>query len=47
MEEISDYYNQEAFKESHKLQKIDSGSIEAEVKNFFFLLRRGFNYAYS
>jgi hypothetical protein len=22
MDEISDYYNQEAFKESHKLQKI-------------------------
>jgi hypothetical protein len=47
MEEIAQYYNEQAFKESHRLQRIETGSIEAEIKNFFFLLRRGFHFAYS
>lgn len=29
------------------MQKIESDSIDVEIKNFFFLLRRGFSYAYS
>ena len=47
MDDVSDYYNMEAFKESHPLQRIEKDMIVAEVQNFFFLLRRGFVYAFS
>ena len=47
LDEISDYYNEEAFKETQKMVKVESESIDTEIKNMFFLLKRGFNYAFS
>lgn len=47
MDEISDYYNNEAFKDVHKLVKIEAELIETEIKNMFFLLKRGFNFAFA
>jgi hypothetical protein len=39
MDEISEFYNEQVFKESHKIVKFaGENSGEAEIKNFFFLL---------
>ena len=39
MDEISEFYNEQVFKESHKIVRVagENGG-EAEIKNFFFLL---------
>jgi hypothetical protein len=48
MDEISDFYNEQVFKESHKIVKLaGENSGDSEIKNFFFLLERGFHNAFN
>ncbi len=48
MDEISDFYNEQVFKESHQIVKLgNQNSGESEIKNFFFLLERGFCNAFN